>query len=85
MRNLLRFVRGQLPWLTGLAEQHGDLVRMKMLGTWWFIVSHPDDIERMLVKEARIMKREDGVAIIRRVLGQGLSPARDTSGSASAS
>jgi cytochrome P450 len=35
-------------------------------------VSHPDDIERILVKEARIMKRDDGIEIIRRVLGQGL-------------
>jgi len=72
VRNLLRFVRGQLPWLTGLADKHGDLVRMKMLGTWWFIVSHPDDIERMLVKDARVMQRDAGIDIVRRVLGHGL-------------
>jgi cytochrome P450 len=72
VRNLVRFVRGQLPWLQGLATEHGDVVRMKMLGVWWFIVSHPDDIERMLVKDARIMKRDSGIDIIRRVLGHGL-------------
>ena len=72
VRNLLRFVRGQLPWLRSVVDQHGDLVQPKMLGTWWFIVSHPDDIERMLVKDARIMKRDAGVEIVRRVLGHGL-------------
>ena len=71
-RNTLRFASNPLPWLRGLADEHGDLVRMKLLGRRYLIVSHPDDIERILVKEARIMKREDGVKIIGRVLGQGL-------------
>jgi cytochrome P450 len=71
-RNLVRFVRGQLPWLRGLAAEHGDIVRMKMLGAWWFIISHPDDIERILVKDARVMQRDAGVDIVRRVLGRGL-------------
>ena len=71
-RNTLRFASNPLPWLRGLADEHGDLVRMKLLGRHYLIVSHPDDIERILVKEARIMKREDGVKIIGRVLGQGL-------------
>jgi cytochrome P450 len=71
-RNLVRFVRGQLPWLKGLADKHGDIVKMKMLGKWWFIVSHPDDIERVLVKDARVMKRDTGIDIVRRVLGSGL-------------
>ena len=71
-RNLVRFVRGQLPWLQGLATEHGDVVRMKMLGVWWFLISHPDDIERVLVKDARVMKRDAGVHIVQRVLGRGL-------------
>ncbi len=72
MRNLVRFVRGQLPWLQGLATEHGDLVRMKMMGKWWFVVSHPDDIERIFVKDARIMKRDSGIEIVERILGHGL-------------
>jgi len=72
VRNLVRFVRGNLPWLRRLATEHGDIVRMKMLGRWWFIVSHPDDIERVLVKDARVMKRDSGIGIVRRVLGRGL-------------
>ena len=72
VRNLVRFVRGKLPWLQSLAAEHGDIVQMKMLGEWWFIVSHPDDIERMLVKDARIMQRDSQIDIVRRVLGRGL-------------
>ncbi|HEX7666557.1 MAG TPA: cytochrome P450, partial [Polyangiaceae bacterium] len=71
-RNMVRFVRGNLEWLRGLATEHGDLVRMKMMGDWWFIVSHPDDIERILVKDARLMKRDAAIDIVRRVLGNGL-------------
>lgn len=72
LRNLVRFVRGQLPWLQGLVDRHGDIVRLKMLGAEWFIVSHPDDIERILVKDARVMKRDAGIDIVRRILGNGL-------------
>ncbi len=72
VRNLVRFVRGQLPWLRDLTVEHGDIVRMKMLGVWWFVVSHPDDIERMLVKDASVMQRDAGIDIVRRVLGNGL-------------
>ena len=71
-RNLVRFVRGQLPWLRSLADEHGDIVRMKMMGAWWFILSHPDDIERVLVKDARVMQRDAAIDIVRRVLGRGL-------------
>jgi cytochrome P450 len=72
VRNLVRFVRGQLPWLQGLATEHGDFVRMRMAGKWWFIFSHPDDIERILVKDARVMKRDAGIDIVARILGRGL-------------
>jgi cytochrome P450 len=72
LRNTLRFAANPLTWLRGMADRYGDLVSTRVLGRPWFMVSHPDDIERILVKEARIMKREDGVEIIRRVLGQGL-------------
>jgi cytochrome P450 len=72
VRNTLRFASDPLSWLRSVADEYGDLVSTKVLGRPWFIVSHPDDIERILVKDARIMKREEGIAIVRRVLGQGL-------------
>jgi cytochrome P450 len=72
IRNVVRFTTLQLRWLREMAEEHGDVVPVKMLGQQWFIVSHPDDIERMLVKDARVMVRDRGIEIIRRVLGDGL-------------
>jgi cytochrome P450 len=72
VRNTLRFVSNPLVWLRDTADAYGDVVGLRLLGRPWFLLSHPDDIERMLVKEARIMKREDGIDIVRRVLGQGL-------------
>ena len=69
VRNTVRFASNPLVWLRDVAERYGDVVSTRVLGRPWFILSHPEDIERVLVKDARIMKREDGVAIIRRVLG----------------
>jgi cytochrome P450 len=72
VRNTLRFASNPLSWLRATADEYGDLVSMRVLGRPWVLVSHPDDIERVLVKDARIMKRDDGMEIVRRVLGQGL-------------
>ena len=72
VRNMVRFTTLQLRWLRQVADEHGDLVPLKMLGEQWFIVSHPDDIEKMLVKDARVMKRDSGIDIVKRVLGDGL-------------
>jgi cytochrome P450 len=72
VRNTFAFASNPLTWLRGMADQYGDFAFTTVLGRPWVMVNHPDDIERVLVKEARIMKREDGVDIIRRVLGQGL-------------
>ena len=72
VRNILRFTTLQLRWLRQMADEHGDLVPVKMLGQQWFIVSHPEDIEKMLVKDARVMVRDRGIDIVRRVLGNGL-------------
>jgi len=71
VRNLVRFTMLQLRWLRQMAE-YGDVVPVKMFGEQWFIVNHPDDIEKMLVKDARVMKRDSGIEIVRRVLGNGL-------------
>jgi cytochrome P450 len=72
VRNTARFVSNPLTWLRNTADRYGDVVSLRLLGQAWCLISHPDDIERILVKEARIMKREDGIDIVRRVLGQGL-------------
>src|SRR5262245_5285488 len=72
LRNLFRFVAGQLDWMRSLADEHGDVVGMKVLGRPWFLVSHPDDIEAVMVKHARIMQRDDYTVVLQRALGLGL-------------
>ena len=72
MRNLVRFMRDTLVFLRELADRHGDVVEMKVLGKPFFLVSHPDDVEAVLVKHARVMLRDDFSAAIARALGKGL-------------
>jgi cytochrome P450 len=69
---VLRFTRDTLGMLTDLNAEYGDFVGMKLLGRPWFIVSNPDDIEAVMVKHARVMKRDEYVEILQRTLGLGL-------------
>lgn len=72
LRNIARFAHNQLTFLRELADQYGDVVEMKVLGSSFFVVSHPDDIESVLVKHARVMLRDEFVVVLERVLGKGL-------------
>ena len=72
LHNLYRFATDQLSLLTDLRDRYGDLVRIKMLGSPWFLVSHPDDIESVLVKHSKIMVRDEYVKVLERTLGLGL-------------
>ena len=42
------------------------------MGRPWFLVNHPDDIESVLVKHARVMGRDDYASVLERALGLGL-------------
>jgi cytochrome P450 len=72
MRNLVRFARDQLGLLRALADQYGDVVALKILGGQFFMVSHPDDVEAVLVKHARVMLRDEYIVVLERALGKGL-------------
>ncbi|MFT3772676.1 MAG: cytochrome P450 [Minicystis sp.] len=72
VRNVFRFARDQLGMLRQLANRYGDVMEMKVLGRPFFLVSHPDDVEAVLVKHARVMVRDEYVVVLARVLGQGL-------------
>ena len=71
-RNLLHFARNQLSFLRELADAYGDVAHIKLFGGHWFLVSHPDEIENLLVKQARIMGRDDYATVLERALGLGL-------------
>ena len=72
VRNIVRFANNQLELLRDLADRYGDVVEMKVLGKPWFMINHPDDIETAIVKNARIMGRDDYTDVLQRALGLGL-------------
>ncbi len=72
VRNIVRFAREQLVLLREVADRYGDVVEMKVLGRPFFLLSHPDDVEAVLVKHARIMQRDEYIVILERALGKGL-------------
>ncbi|MCA9579689.1 MAG: cytochrome P450 [Myxococcales bacterium] len=72
LRNVARFATGTLPFLRGMADRYGDVVQMKIFGKEYFLVSHPDDIENVLVKQAASMGRDEYIETLKRTLGEGL-------------
>ena len=72
LRNLARIVHDQLGYLQTLQARHGDVVAIKLLRTPYFLVSHPDDIEAVLVKHAHRMARDEYAVVLERLLGKGL-------------
>lgn len=72
LRNVVRFVSAPLPTLRALSDRYGDVVRMKVLGQAWVLISHPDDIETVVLKNARIMLRDRYSDVLQRALGMGL-------------
>lgn len=72
VRNIVGIARDLLVRLRDLADRYGDVVEIKILGRPFFMINHPDDIEAVLVKHARIMLRDDYAVVLERVLGKGL-------------
>jgi cytochrome P450 len=72
LRNLAGFARDQLGLLRGIADTYGDVARVELLGKTYYLVSHPDDVEAVLVKHARVMLRDSHSVILERALGKGL-------------
>jgi cytochrome P450 len=72
LMSTLDFSRRQLEFLRELADGYGDVANIKLLGKQWFLVSHPELIEEVFVKHARIMLRDDYSQILQRALGMGL-------------
>lgn len=71
-RNLVRFATSQLEWLRELADRYGDIVEVNLAGRRWFLVNHPEQIDEVFVKHARIMLRDEYATVLQRALGLGL-------------
>jgi cytochrome P450 len=53
-------------------KRFGDIVRVKLIGRDGYMVGHPDDIERVLVRDHSQFVKDDVTRELRRTLGNGL-------------
>lgn len=73
LRHLRAYLRDPLAFLTGAARAGGDVAHLRMLGRDYYLLSHPADVERVLVEHAGdVSKALDARLLGRHVLGQGL-------------
>lgn len=68
----IEFSRDTLGFLQRQAALHGDLFRVKILGRDLHIVVHPDDIERVLVRDHAVMHKDLFTQDLSKILGNGL-------------
>jgi cytochrome P450 len=73
LRHLRAYLRDPLAFVTGVARSGGDVAHVRMLGRDIYLLSHPADIERVLVEHASDLTRAvDARRLGRFVLGRGL-------------
>ncbi len=70
--HLFNFARDPLQFLIQVSAQYGDLAHFKIRKRDVYLVSHPDEIERILVTHAGNFVKNPGFQTIKRVLGEGL-------------
>jgi cytochrome P450 len=70
--NLLAIRRDPIKFLTGLAEQYGDLVYFKLGPQPVFLLNNPDYIRDVLVTSNRNFMKGEGLQRAKRLLGEGL-------------
>ncbi len=72
LRNLVRFSSDSLGFLRRNTDEYGDVVRIKVLNTDFYLINHPDHIEEALVRKAKVMGRDAYIEILVYTLGLGL-------------
>ena len=70
--NMLGYARDPLGFLTRCSREHGDVVRLRFPGTLAYLISHPDDVEQVLVKNSRNFIKDKYTREQLSVLGNGL-------------
>jgi cytochrome P450 len=70
--NLLAIRRDPIKFLTGLAEQYGDLVYFRIGPQPVFLLNNPDYIRDVLVTSNRNFMKGEGLQRAKRLLGEGL-------------
>ena len=70
--NLREYARDPLDFLSGCAREYGDIVRLRFMGQTFYLLSHPDVIEYVLVENNRNFTKTRILRRNRRLLGDGL-------------
>lgn len=78
--NSLDFSRGDwLGFFTRCVREHGDVVFLRFLNASVCLLTHPDDIEHVLVKSASNFVKSRNYYVLKPVLGNGLLISEGTS------
>jgi cytochrome P450 len=70
--NMLGYARDPLGFLTLCSREYGDVVRLRFPGTLAYLITHPDDVEQVLVKNNRNFIKDKYTREELSVLGNGL-------------
>lgn len=70
--NVVPLLRDPLAFLDGLAREHGDVARFRVLGDQVVLFSHPDAIEQLLVTERDKVIKDASTRMLSILLGNGL-------------
>ena len=70
--NMLGYARDPLGFLTRCSREYGDVVRLRFPGTLAYLISHPDDVEQVLVKNNPNFIKDKYTREELSVLGNGL-------------
>jgi cytochrome P450 len=58
--------------LRELTDSYGDIVYFKLLGSDYYLLNHPKDIEDAIAHQAQAMERDEYTETLKRTLGHGL-------------
>ncbi len=72
VRNLIALDRAMFEFAERQQRDHGDLVRVPLLGREYYFLYHPDDIEAVLVRHDKQVRKDEMTRGLSRALGQGL-------------
>jgi cytochrome P450 len=70
--NMIGYARDPLGFLTRCSREYGDVVRLRFPGTLAYLITHPDDVEHVLVKNNRNFIKDKYTREELSVLGNGL-------------
>jgi cytochrome P450 len=70
--NMLQIMRQPLDFAKDFAQEHGDVIRVRLGPLVFYLVSHPEAIEQILRRDHRLFIKDKGTRMLSAVLGEGL-------------